>query len=156
MRRVSRFLLALLAFVGFAAAALAQNPPPPTPTPAPSLTPEERIRQLEKLLADTRVELEKLKASSSSAEINAKIEELSRRIDILAQEIQNLKMGEAAPPTEAGAKSGERSVERYGIGPAGAKVYGLKKGVSIGGYGEVLYDNFASKNQSGEPSSGED
>ena len=153
MRRFVRFLIpALVLAVSFTAAA--QTPPAPTPTP--SLTPEQRIQQLEKLLADTRSELEKLKAASPSAVTDAKLEELSRRIDILAQEIQNLKMGEAAPTLEAGAAAGERSAERYGIGPAAAKIYGVKKGVSIGGYGEVLYDNFASKDQSGNPASGED
>lgn len=156
MRRAIRSLLALSLVLGAAAAAVAQAPPAPMPTPAAALSPEERIRQLEKLLADTRAELEKLKAASSSAETNAKLEELARRIDILAQEIQNLKMGEAAPTLEAGAATGEKSVERYGIGPAAAKIYGIKKGVSIGGYGEVLYDNFASKNQSGGPASGDD
>ena len=93
---------------------------------------------------------------SSSAETTAKLDELSRRIDILAQEINNLKMGEAAPALEAGATGGEKSVERYGIGPAAARVYGVKKGLSIGGYGEVLYSNFARHNQSGEPSNAED
>src|SRR6516165_6577895 len=98
--------IALVSIVlGFAGALRAQTEAPPPPTPAP-LTNEERIRQLEKLLADTRAELEKLKASSSSAETNAKLEELSRRIDILAQEIQNLKMGEAAPALEAGSTAG--------------------------------------------------
>ena len=70
-----------------------------------------------------------------------------------------MKIGEAARAAalEAGADSrGEQSVERYGIGLSAAKVYGIQKGVSIGGYGEVLYKNFASKNQSGEPASGED
>lgn len=153
MRRFMRSLFLVLAFGG-SLAAEAQTPP--APTPAPSLTPEQRIQQLEKLLADTRTELEKLRVSSNSAETNAKLEELSRRIDILAEEIQNLKMGEAAPALEAGAKSGEKSVERYGIGPAAARVYGTKSGVTIGGYGEVLYDNFAAKDQSGSPASGDD
>jgi hypothetical protein len=154
MRTARRILLVFGLALG-AAATRAQTPTP-TPQPEASATLEERIRQLEKLLADTRAELDKLKAASSSAETNAKLDELSRRIDILAREIENLKIGEAAPPVEAGAESGEKSVERYGIGPAAAKVYGTKKGVSIGGYGEVLYDNFASKNQSGQPSGGED
>jgi hypothetical protein len=154
MRRAMRFVLAVFLVFGAAGISRAQAP---VPTPAPTaMTPEERIRQLERLLADTRVELERLKASSTSAETNAKLEELSRRIDILAQEIQNLKMGEAAPTLEAGATAGEKSVERYGIGPAAARIYGIKKGLSIGGYGEVLYSNFASKDQSGAPSSGED
>jgi len=153
MRRFVRFLVLVLAF-GVSLAAAAQTPP--SPAPQETLTPEQRIQELEKLLADTRAELEKLKTTSTSAETNAKLEELSRRIDILAQEIQNLKMGEAAPAIEAGATAGEKSVERYGIGPAAAKIYGMKKGVSIGGYGEVLYDNFASKDQSGNPASGDD
>jgi hypothetical protein len=154
MRRFATSLFLILV-LGIPLAASAQTPVP-TPSPSPSLTPEQRIQQLEKLLADTRAELDELKASSSSAATDAKLEELSRRIDILAEEIQNLKMGEAAPALEAGAKSGEKSVERYGIGPAAARVYGIKSGVSIGGYGEALYDNFASKDQSGNPASGED
>jgi hypothetical protein len=158
MRRASRFISVGLYVVASAALGQAPAAPPPEPTPAAGAarTPEERVRELERLLAETRAELEKLKASSSSAETNAKLEELSRRIDILAREIENLKMGEAAPAIEAGTPAGERSVERYGIGPAAARIYGVQKGVSIGGYGEVLYDNFSSKNQSGEPSDGED
>jgi hypothetical protein len=154
MLRLARFSMICLLAALSTAAAIAQAPAA-TPTPVPG-SPEERIRQLEQLLADTRAELAKLKESSSSAEINAKIDELSRRIDILAKEIESLKMGETAPAIEAGAPSGERSAERYGVGPAAAKIYGIQKGVSIGGYGEVLYDNFASKNQSGGPSDGED
>jgi hypothetical protein len=154
MVRLSRFLSVCI-YVLAAATVLAQAAPPPTPATA-ALSPEERVRQLERLLADTRSELDKLKASSSSAETNAKLEELSRRIDILAQEIENLKIGEAAPATATGAQSGEKSVERYGIGPAAAKVYGVKKGLSIGGYGEVLYNNLASKDQSGNPTSSDD
>jgi len=153
--RVARLCISVcLCVLAGTAGALAQAPQP-APADAP-LSPDQRIRQLEQLLADTRAELAKLKASSTSAEIDARLDELSRRIDILAREIENLKMGEAAPATEAGAPSGETSVERYGIGPAGARVYAVKKGLSIGGYGEVLYNNFASKDQSGAPSDGED
>ena len=146
MLRVFRALAVLALALGAAAIAPGQTP---TPTPAPQ-SQEERLRQLEQLLADTRAELEiaKIKASSTGGTAAAQLDELSRRIDVLAQEIQNMKMGEAAPAAlEAGAKSGEQSVERYGIGPAAAKIYGIKKGVSIGGYGEVLYNNFASKDQ---------
>ncbi len=153
MRRVSRILAILVLALGAAAIAPAQNTP--TPAPAPQ-SQEERLRQIEQLLADTRSELAKVKASSTNAATDAKLDELSRRIDILAQEIQNMKMGEAAPTLESGAQAGEKSAERYGIGPAAAKIYGIKKGVSIGGYGEVLYNNFGSKDQSGNPTSGDD
>jgi hypothetical protein len=151
MIRVFRFLCVLSLVLGAAAAAHAQ-----APAPAATGSPEERLKTLEQLLADTRAELQKLKATSTSAETNAKLEELSRRIDILAREIENMKMGEAAPTTETGAQSGEKSVERYGIGPAAAKIYGMKKGVSIGGYGEVNYSNLASRDQSGNPTSSDD
>jgi len=154
MRRALRFVLALLLSPALAAAAAAQSGASPQETPAPAAptSNEERIRQLERLLADTRAELEKLKASSASAETNAKLDELARRIDILAQEIQSIKMGEAAPAIETGLQAGEKTAEQYGVGPAAARVYGLKKGVSIGGYGEVLYSNYASRDQSGAPS----
>ena len=41
------------------------------------------------------------------------------------------------------AGTSQDAARRFGLGPAAAKVYGLKKGLSIGGYGEVLYSNFA-------------
>ena len=151
MGRIARIAAAVSLSLGFAAAAAAQSPPTPTPVAPSPLSTDEKIRQLERLLADTRAELEKLKASSSSAETNAKLEELSRRIDILAQEIENMKMGEAAPALEAGVNAGEKTAEQYGVGPAAARVYGIKKGLSIGGYGEILYSNYASRDQSGAP-----
>jgi hypothetical protein len=39
-----------------------------------------------------------------------------------------------------------------GFGPAASKVYKVRQGVSLGGYGEVLYENFASETQSDVPS----
>ena len=42
------------------------------------------------------------------------------------------------------------------MGPAAAKIYSARPGVSIGGYGEALYQNFAAKNQSREPSRQDD
>ena len=69
-------------------------------------------------------------------------EELARRIDALAGEIDDLKVGgEAPPPTEGHA----------GLGPAASKVYGVKRGVSIGGYGEMRYDTFRQDTDHGDP-----
>ncbi|MGH7452380.1 MAG: hypothetical protein ACRENG_13620, partial [bacterium] len=72
------------------------------------------------------------------------LRELMRRIDILAEEIEKSKLGEVA----------ERKYEsRYGMGPAASQVYRLKKtGVSIAGYGEVTYQNFAKETDSDQPS----
>jgi len=165
--------------IAAAAAGTAQTAPP-TPTPAPpSGSVDERIQRLERLLAETRAEVAALKAASAGSSSDAaKLAEIERRIDILAQEIEAMKIGEAAQGTTTGATaaapaavsaSGAASVsiappagtaqdagQRYGLGLSAAKVYGIQRGVSIGGYGEVLYQNFASKNQNGEPSGSED
>src|SRR5574341_397377 len=71
------------------------------------------------------------------------LRELMRRIDILTEEIEKSKLGEVA----------ERKYEsRYGLGPAASQVYQLKKaGVSLAGYGEVTYQNFAKETDSAQP-----
>ena len=170
MHRVSRSVIAAVLALSGTLAATAQTPAPsPTPTPA-ALTPEERLQRLEKLLAETRSELAQIKAASTSAATDARLAEIERKVDILAQEIEAMKLGEAAgagapsnaaeavavaaapmpPPTD------ETVVDRFGLGLSASKVYGIKRGVSIGGYGEALYQNFANRNQSDEPSDAED
>lgn len=68
--------------------------------------------------------------------------ELYRRIDILTQEIEKMKLGEVAEP---------RYEAQRGLGPAAAKVYRLKKsGVSLAGYGEVVYENYAATREDGK------
>ena len=103
---------------------------------------EQRIERLEKLLAQTRAELE---AARSAASDPGRLAEIERKIEVLAREIEELKLGEASPG------AAESNDLRYGVGPAASKVYG-KKGVSIGGYGEFLYQNFDGKRENGEPS----
>lgn len=102
---------------------------------------EERITRLEKLLAETRAELA---AAREKPADEARLQELDRKIEVLAKEMESLRIGEAAVP------DAQRS--RFGLGPAASKVYSAKKGVSIGGYGEILYENFASSRQDGAPS----
>ncbi len=72
------------------------------------------------------------------------LKELQRQVQILAAEIERLKLGEVA----------ERRYEpAYGFGPGASRVYRLKKtGVSLAGYGEVLYENFDSSREDGSPS----
>ncbi len=105
---------------------------------------EQRIERLEKLLEQTRAELAAVRAAPAADA--AKLAEIERQIDILSREIEKLKLGEAAAPAPASPTGA------YGVGPAAAKVYSAKPGVSIGGYGEALYQNFSAKNQSGEAS----
>jgi hypothetical protein len=72
--------------------------------------------------------------------------ELARRLDILAREVDDMKLGEVAGGPDS----------RYGFGPAASKVYSVGRGVSIGGYGEMLYEDFATENESGDPVSSRD
>ena len=66
------------------------------------------------------------------------IGELERRVEILAEELERLRSGE--PDREV-------SVERaraLGLAPSAAATYAQDAGVSIAGYGEMLYENYAS------------
>jgi thiamine biosynthesis lipoprotein ApbE len=78
-------------------------------------------------------------ASGGGAPSNA---ELSRRIDILSEEVEDMRQGEAAP---------QRSQGRFGLGPAASAVYGVKRGVSLAGYGNVVFQGFSNENQAGTP-----
>ncbi len=71
--------------------------------------------------------------ASPAAEAQAQPSELERRIDVLATEIEKLRLGEVVPAAEGSV---------HGLGPAASKVYRMEHGVSIGGYGEALYRNF--------------
>jgi hypothetical protein len=70
----------------------------------------------------------------ASAAVSDSLAELARRIDVLSAELEREKMGEVAAPTA--------SEGRYGFGPSASKVYQKSHGVSVGGYGEMLYQNF--------------
>jgi hypothetical protein len=93
------------------------------------------------LLAD-----EPQKSADPAAE--QRLKDLEQKLDVLTKEIETMRLGESpavAPATP------EESVSRFGLGPAASRVY-ARKGVSIGGYGEVLYQGFASSAQDGSPS----
>ncbi len=63
------------------------------------------------------------------------IAQLVRKVDVLTDEVATLRT-QVAVPEEPGLESA------YGFGPAASKVYGVSRGVSIGGYGEANYINF--------------
>lgn len=73
-----------------------------------------------------------------------KIAELERKIDLLTQEFERVKLGEAADPV---ADQGTA-----GFAPAASKVYRARANkVSIGGYGEMTYQNFSARKQNADP-----
>ncbi len=66
------------------------------------------------------------------------IKELERRIELLAEELERLRSGE--PEYEMTLDQ----VRALGLAPSAAATYKIKSGVSIAGYGEALYENYAS------------
>jgi uncharacterized small protein (DUF1192 family) len=100
---------------------------------------EESVDELSKAVAALQSEVARLQAEGSSTE---QLRELERRIDLLAAEIEKVRTG-GATETEAPAKG------EPGLGPAASKVYRKSGGVSLGGYGEALYQNFAKHTQDG-------
>ncbi|MEK7824582.1 MAG: hypothetical protein AAB290_06045 [Candidatus Eisenbacteria bacterium] len=73
-----------------------------------------------------------------------RVAELERKLDVLTQEIEQLKLGSVADTAVY--------VPRLGLGPAAAKVYGVTRGVSIAGYGEMLLEKFDRERQDGAAS----
>lgn len=70
-----------------------------------------------------------------------RIQELERKVDILSQQLEAQQTGSTTPVATGGVGS-------YGLGSAASKVYDAN-GLSIGGYGEFLYQNFDKKLQDG-------
>ncbi|HSR66790.1 MAG TPA: hypothetical protein VLU25_02520 [Acidobacteriota bacterium] len=76
-------------------------------------------------------------------EMTVDVEQLRRQVDVLAEELEKVRSGEeelVVTPDDA---------KSLGVGPAAASVYRKKSGVSLAGYGEMLYQNFDSENESG-------
>lgn len=97
----------------------------------------DRVGPAVSLLAAARAPAQDAGSAGGSAPSNA---ELERRIQVLSGELDDLKLGEVAAPARE---------SRHGMGPAASKVYGVKQGVSLGGYGEMLYENFAAEREDG-------
>ena len=72
------------------------------------------------------------------------IEELQRRIDVLAATVEQLRNEEVST-----IELTDTDVRALGLSPAAATTYGREQGVSIAGYGEMLYENYGSKNEAG-------
>jgi hypothetical protein len=77
------------------------------------------------------------------------LEELERRIEVLAAELEQLRSGETGR-----VELGEAEARALGLAPSAAALYRQKRGVSIAGYGEMLYENFASEDESGAATGG--
>jgi cell division protein FtsB len=84
-------------------------------------------------------------ADAAEPQQSADVEELRRRVDVLAAELEKLRSGET-PQVEL---SDERR-RALGLAPSAAATYRrATEGVSFAGYGEMLLENFNSENEAG-------
>lgn len=74
-----------------------------------------------------------LAGAAGAQEEQARLDELERQAKVLAEEIEKLKLQDVA------IDPGQRA---HGLSPSASKVYFKDQGVSLGGYGEALYQNF--------------
>lgn len=72
------------------------------------------------------------------------IKRLEAQVEAITRELEELRLGRDLVV--------EADTSVYGFGPAASKVYKVNQGVSIGGYGEVLYERFAGSRQDDAPS----
>ena len=110
---------------------------PPAAADADRAAIERRLQELEGMVATLKAEVDRLRAARTTGtdtESAMRIDELQHRIEALTRELERQRIGAAAAPA-----AGE---SKHGFGPAASKVYGPGRGVSIGGYGEMLYQNF--------------
>ena len=110
--------------------------------PAIAAVDDERIDELEREIAQLKALLTATQQDDSQG-TEKRLEEIERRIEILAGEVEALRIGRAAVSADENA---------YGLGPAASKIYRTERGVSIGGYGEMRYSHFDSTTEGGVPS----
>jgi hypothetical protein len=112
-------------------------------TPVAGATPdEEKLQELEREVQELRAAVEELRALGLAED---RLTEIERRLEILAEEMEDLKVGEAAVKV-----SRDQTVS--GLGPAASKVYQKERGVSVGGYGEALLEFFDDSRDDGSES----
>lgn len=150
-----RLTALLAAATALPAALAAQSSAPQDAAPTEEVTADESAGKettatneaLERRLRALTEEIERLSAerpasraeTAVAAEQQTEVAELERRVDLVAEELERLRSGEQErriPIEEARA---------LGLAPSAAATYGADSGVSIAGYGEMLYENYDSE-----------
>ena len=108
---------------------------------------DERIEKLEQEVQALRQTLAELRDEGDDEDTDAdRLAELERRLELLAAELERLELGGAAAST---APVSPDEGGEFGFAPAASKVYRTEQGLSIGGYGEMLYERFDSERDDG-------
>lgn len=79
---------------------------------------------------------------------SAEIRKLREQIEAITRTLEEMQLGRDVVV--------EADTSSEGFGPAASKVYRVRQGVSIGGYGEALYQDFAAEQEDGAPSGRKD
>ena len=133
------WFLSIIAVCGVAGTAGAQAVPGDTPT-------ESAVGTFGKDADPSDVPDGERTAITAAPEQQPDLDELRRRLDLLAEEVERLRSGE---DPQVGLSADE--ARAIGLAPSAAATYGRGQGVSIAGYGEMLYENFAAENAAGAP-----
>jgi len=103
---------------------------------------DQRLSALESVITTLQTEVRQLRAEAAERE---------QAVEVLTDELERDRLAGATTGPEAGSVQAPA-----GVAPAASKVYGRTDGVSIGGYGEMLYQSFSSALDDGTPSSNKD
>ena len=151
-------ILAVTLVVGLSqvilATGLSAQEAPPTPNDQKS------VDALETEMEELREELARLSLTNlndeandlvsdvnSTDELQEDIQELQRQLALLAAEVEQLRSGEQEEALTAD------QARALGVAPSAASIYEREdSGVSIAGYGEMLYENYAGKTEAGTTS----
>ena len=82
-----------------------------------------------------------LPLAAQTPDTDKRIADLERKLDILSRELESQKTGSASPIA--------KETGQHGLAPAASKVYESKGGLSLGGYGELTYENYEQRLQDG-------
>jgi hypothetical protein len=120
---------------------------------------DDRLNALEAMIETLQTEIAALRAERAAAapapavteaapgDVEQRLTEVERRQEIQAAEIERLDIGAAAVEADGGL---------YGLGESASKVYRVEQGLSIGGYGEMLYESIDSSRDDGSDSNARD
>lgn len=99
------------------------------------------------LLLSTSIGFVAATSVQAQAADSARVAELERRLEAITRELERMDLGGDVVRADTAMQ---------GLGPAASKVYRIERGVSIGGYGEFLYENYASEREDGSPATSTD
>jgi hypothetical protein len=81
-------------------------------------------------------------AAGQEASDSLRIRQLEGQVEAITRELERLSLGGEVVQADS---------SQMGFGPAASKVYRVSQGVSIGGYGEFLYESYAGERENGSP-----